>query len=170
MRCVQALGKLFAFRQTLGRHLLPTMSRMTPAQIIAIGEYLETDFDPSKLTVSQLLGVLSYHNIAYPTPYSKTKLVQLFNEELKPRSAKYKKERTKRASSVASDDGITDGLTGQPLNATRKVSSGLILFDLGSSNAKLRSASPEAFFKTLIAHSKRTRGPYDPYGETRSMS
>ncbi|TFK76484.1 hypothetical protein BDN72DRAFT_785421 [Pluteus cervinus] len=95
------------------------MSRMTSAQVITLGEYLEDGFDPTKLTVSQLLGVLNYHNITYPTPYSKTKLVQLFNEELKPRASKYKKERLKRENSLASDDGITDGVTGQPLNGNR---------------------------------------------------
>ncbi|TFK42618.1 Man1-Src1p-C-terminal domain-containing protein [Crucibulum laeve] len=91
------------------------MSRLTSAQVIAMGDYLEPDFDPASLTVSQLLGVLGYHNIRYPTPYSKPKLVAVFNDEVKIRSAKFKKERLKKANSIASDDGITDGLTGQPL-------------------------------------------------------
>ncbi|KAF9451065.1 hypothetical protein P691DRAFT_808908 [Macrolepiota fuliginosa MF-IS2] len=90
-------------------------SRLTSAQIIALGEYLGPDFDPTTLTVSQLLGVLGYHNIAYPTPYSKPKLVQRFEEEIKTKATKLKKERLKKANSIASDDGITDGLTGKPL-------------------------------------------------------
>jgi hypothetical protein len=32
------------------------MSRMTAAQIITLGEYLEPDFDPATLTVNQLPG------------------------------------------------------------------------------------------------------------------
>ncbi|KAF8797989.1 hypothetical protein BYT27DRAFT_7203679 [Phlegmacium glaucopus] len=92
------------------------MSRLTSAQVISLGEYLGPDFDPNSLTVSQLLGVLGYHNVRYPTPYTKTKLVQLFNTEIKSRASKFKKERLKKENSIASDDGITDGLTGEPLN------------------------------------------------------
>jgi hypothetical protein len=97
------------------------MSRLTSAQIIAQGDYLEPDFEPSTLTVSQLLGVLGYHNVVYPTPYSKPKLIALFNAEIKPRTSKFKKERLKAEASIASDDGITDGHTGEPLGGGRKV-------------------------------------------------
>ncbi|KAI0321639.1 Man1-Src1p-C-terminal domain-containing protein [Amylostereum chailletii] len=93
------------------------MSRsMSAAQVIALGEYLDPDFDPSTLTVSQLLGVFGFHNIRYPTPYTKPKLVQLFNDELKPKVKKFKKERIKKENSIASDDGIKDGVTGEFLN------------------------------------------------------
>lgn len=98
------------------------MSRLTSAQVISLGEYLDTDFDPSTLTVSQLLGVLGFHNIRYPTPYTKRKLVQLFNDEIKTRSSKFKRERIKKKNSMASDDGIMDGVTGEPLNGKPKVS------------------------------------------------
>ncbi|KAG7092425.1 hypothetical protein E1B28_008781 [Marasmius oreades] len=91
------------------------MSRLTAAQVIALGEYLEPDFEPSTLTISQLLGILGYHNIVYPTPYSKPKLIQVFNEEVKRKASRFKKDRIKKANSIASDDGITDGLTGEPL-------------------------------------------------------
>ncbi len=93
------------------------MSRsMTAAQVIAHGEYLEPDFDPSALTVNQLLGVFGFHNIKYPTPYTKPKLVQLFNDEIKPKIKQFKKERVKKENSLASDDGIKDGITGRYLN------------------------------------------------------
>ncbi|KAJ7632581.1 Man1-Src1p-C-terminal domain-containing protein [Roridomyces roridus] len=92
------------------------MSRLTSAQIIAQGHYLESDFEPSSLTVSQLLGVLGYHNIVYPSPYSKPKLIALFNSEIKPRASKFKKERLKAEASIASEEGITDGHTGEPLS------------------------------------------------------
>ncbi|KAF9264714.1 hypothetical protein L218DRAFT_957919 [Marasmius fiardii PR-910] len=92
------------------------MSRLTAAQVIALGEYLEPEFEPSTLTISQLLGILGYHNIVYPTPYSKPKLIQVFNEEVKRKASKYKKDRIRKANSIASDDGITDGLTGEPLS------------------------------------------------------
>ncbi|KAF9227964.1 hypothetical protein BS17DRAFT_774547 [Gyrodon lividus] len=93
---------------------------LTAAQIISQGEYLDNEFDSNALTVSQLLGVLGYHNIRYPTPYTKAKLIQLFLDEIKPKAAKLRKERMKKENSIASDDGITDGLTGQPLNVGTK--------------------------------------------------
>ncbi|KAF9069674.1 Man1-Src1p-C-terminal domain-containing protein [Rhodocollybia butyracea] len=91
------------------------MSRLTAAQVIALGDYLEPDFEPSTLTISQLLGVLGFHNISYPTPYSKAKLVQVFNDEVKRRAVKFKKERLRKENSIASDDGIKDGVTGEYL-------------------------------------------------------
>ncbi|KAG9318445.1 hypothetical protein JVU11DRAFT_536 [Chiua virens] len=98
------------------------MSRsLTATQIISQGDYLDNDFDPNILTVSQLLGVLAHHQIRYPTPYTKAKLVQLFFDEIKPKAAKFRKEKLKRENSIASDDGITDGLTGRPLNADTKI-------------------------------------------------
>ena len=92
------------------------MSRsLTAAQVIGLGEYLNPNFDPSSLTVSQLLGVLGFHNIQYPTPYTKPKLVQLFSDEITAKSTKLKRERQKKELSLASDDGITDGVTGRPI-------------------------------------------------------
>lgn len=95
------------------------MSRLTSAQVISLGDYLEPDFEPSSLTVSQLLGVLGYHNVVYPSPYSKPKLIALFNTEIKPNASKFRKQRIKADASIASDDGITDGHTGEPLRKVR---------------------------------------------------
>jgi hypothetical protein len=98
------------------------MSRsLTAAQVIGLGEYLNPNFDPASLTVSQLLGVLGFHNIKYSTPYTKPKLVQLFNDEITVKSAKWRRERHKKEQSLASDDGITDGLTGRPISKETKV-------------------------------------------------
>jgi hypothetical protein len=98
------------------------MSRsLTAAQVIGLGEYLNPNFDPASLTVSQLLGVLGFHNIQYPTPYSKPKLIQLFTDEITAKSARLKRERHSKEKSLASDDGITDGLTGRPIGKETKV-------------------------------------------------
>lgn len=98
------------------------MSRsLTAAQVIGLGEYLNPNFDPASLTVSQLLGVLGFHNIQYPTPYSKPKLIQLFTDEITAKSARLKRERHSKEQSLASDDGITDGLTGRPIGKETKV-------------------------------------------------
>ncbi|KAI0306369.1 Man1-Src1p-C-terminal domain-containing protein [Multifurca ochricompacta] len=97
------------------------MSRsITAAQVIELGEYLNPDFDPSTLTVNQLLGVFGFHNIKYPTPFTKPRLVQLFNDEIKPKIKQYTKERIKKENSLASDDGIKDGVTGRYLNEDNK--------------------------------------------------
>ncbi|GJE95101.1 Man1-Src1p-C-terminal domain-containing protein [Phanerochaete sordida] len=97
------------------------MSRsLTSAQIIEQGEYLEPDFDAHSLTIAQLLGIFGFHGIMYPTPYTKPKLVAVFDEEIKTRADQFKHERLSRQNSQASDDGITDGLTGRPLNEERK--------------------------------------------------
>jgi hypothetical protein len=103
------------------------MSRLTASQVVDQGEYLSSDFDPSSLTVSQLLGVLGYHNIAYPTPYTKPKLVELFNNEIKSRASILVKERLKRKNSQASDEGIINGVTGQPLGETKVRFSAFVL-------------------------------------------
>jgi len=95
------------------------MSRLTSAQVIALGEYLKPDFEPATLTVPQLLGVFGYHNIRYPSPYTKAKLVQTFNQEIKPNASKFRREKLKKENSQASDDGIVDGVTGLPLTAAK---------------------------------------------------
>ncbi|KIJ69426.1 hypothetical protein HYDPIDRAFT_106037 [Hydnomerulius pinastri MD-312] len=99
---------------------MSSLRSLTATQIIGQGLYLNTDFDVDKLTVSQLLGILSYHNIRYPTPHTKPKLVQLFLDEIQPNAAKLRKDKLKRENSIASDDGITDGMTGRPLNGGTK--------------------------------------------------
>lgn len=96
------------------------MSRsLTAAQVIGLGEYLNSSFDPASLTVSQLLGVLGFHNIQYPTPYTKPKLVQLFRDEITSKATKLRRERVKKERSFASDDGITDGVTGRPIGESK---------------------------------------------------
>ncbi|KAJ7468821.1 hypothetical protein B0H11DRAFT_2238669 [Mycena galericulata] len=84
-------------------------------EIIKKGRYLEPDFHASSLTISQLLGVLHYHNIVCTPPPRKSKLVGLFDAEIKPKALQFKEERLKVV--IASAEGIIDGHTGQPLKA-----------------------------------------------------
>ena len=51
-------------------------------------EYLTPSFDPATLTVPRLRSILLAHDITYPSSAKKPQLVQLFNEELKPRARK----------------------------------------------------------------------------------
>ena len=104
------------------------MSRaLTAAQVIEKGDYLRPDFDPSTLTISQLLGVFGFHNIDFPSPYTKGKLVQVFHDALRPHVARLQRERLSRQNSLASDDGITDGVTGRPIGDGRRVRGGMPL-------------------------------------------
>ena len=96
-------------------------TKLSTAEIIARGEYLEPDFNPASLTVAHLLGIFGFHNVKYPSQYTKAKLVELFNSEIKPKADNYSAERLSRQNSQASDEGIKDGVTGRALNGGRKV-------------------------------------------------
>ncbi|KAI0341703.1 hypothetical protein BDW22DRAFT_1429817 [Trametopsis cervina] len=96
------------------------MSKLSTSEIIARGEYLEPDFNPASLTVAQLLGILGFHGVKYPSQHTKGRLVQLYNDEIKTKATKFKKERLSRQNSQASDEGIKDGVTGEALNAGRR--------------------------------------------------
>ncbi|KAF8325699.1 hypothetical protein F5887DRAFT_1072495 [Amanita rubescens] len=87
-------------------------SRRTTSQIISLGQYLDADFDPTSLTVPQMLGILLYHKVKYPTRYSKKELVHIFNSKIKPRSAVFKNERITQENVTGGNCGIKDGLTG----------------------------------------------------------
>mgnify|MGYP003365582556 CR=1 FL=1 len=67
-------------------------------------EYLRSDFDASKLTVPKLRLILIDQDIKYPSSANKSKLVELFNDEVKPKAAQLL-EQYKKAS-VANSSGI----------------------------------------------------------------
>lgn len=91
------------------------MSRLSASEVINRGDYLQPDFEPSTLTIPHLLSVLTYHGIKYPSPHTKAKLIEVFNNELKPRSAQLLKERQIRDRKKPSHEGIFDGHTGQAI-------------------------------------------------------
>ena len=68
-------------------------------------EYLSPTFDPSSLTVPRLRAILVSHDIPYPSSAKKPQLIDIFTQELVPRSRKIlaARSRTKRTSK-----GITD--------------------------------------------------------------
>lgn len=92
------------------------MPPRSSAQVIESGEYLQPGFDANTLTMPHLLSIFTFHQIQFPVPYSKSRLVETFNEQVKPRAAQLRQERLKREGSVASSRGITDGLTGRSLS------------------------------------------------------
>ncbi len=90
------------------------MPQRTTTDVINLGQYLEPDFDPTSLTIPLLFGILSYHNVKYPTSCSKRELVKLFNDKIKSRSTELRTERNQNTHELDSE-GITDGLTGASL-------------------------------------------------------
>ena len=68
-------------------------------------EYLTPGFDPSILKVPRLRSILVAHDIQYPSSAKKSQLIDIFNDQLVPRSRKIlaARSRTKRTSK-----GITD--------------------------------------------------------------
>lgn len=68
-------------------------------------EYLQPSFDPSSVTMPRLRNVLMTHDIQYPASAKKTQLVDIFNQELKPKARKLlaARDKVRRTSK-----GITD--------------------------------------------------------------
>ncbi|KAL8848546.1 MAG: hypothetical protein Q9221_006435 [Calogaya cf. arnoldii] len=58
-------------------------------------EYLAPSFDPATLTVLKLRNILFSHDITVPSSAKKPQLIQLFNQELKPRSRKILADRSR---------------------------------------------------------------------------
>ena len=94
------------------------MSRPTTSQIIAKGEYLQPSFDPKSLTIPHLIGIFAYHGVAFPAQHNKAKLVEIFNENIKKNAPNLMKQRLERQETMASEDGILDGVTGNPIVST----------------------------------------------------
>lgn len=82
-------------------------------------EYLSPSFDPATLTVPKLRSILLSHDITYPASAKKPQLIELFNQELKPRSRKIlaARSRIRRTSRGITDmpssrEGTVDGENG----------------------------------------------------------
>jgi hypothetical protein len=100
---------------------------LTTTQVLQNGDYLSRDFDPSSLTVPQLLGILTYHNIRCAMPYRKGTLIEVFKGLITTQSAALKAEHQKQQDSMPSVDGITDGFTGKLIR--QQVRSAVINFN-----------------------------------------
>jgi hypothetical protein len=68
-------------------------------------EYLEPGFEPTSLTVPRLRSIFVTHDISYPANAKKSQLVQIFEDEVKPRA---KKILSTRARARRTSRGITD--------------------------------------------------------------
>jgi hypothetical protein len=68
-------------------------------------EYLEPGFQPASLTIPRLRSIFVTHDIAYPATAKKADLIQIFEDEIRPRAKKivFARARARRTSK-----GITD--------------------------------------------------------------
>ena len=58
-------------------------------------EYLTPGFDPTSLTVPRLRAIFVSHDIQYPASAKKAQLIQIFNDQLVPRSGRLRAARTR---------------------------------------------------------------------------
>lgn len=101
------------------------MSKLSSQDVIDRGNYLETGFDPSTLTVIYLRAILQNHDVGFPSNASKAQLIKAFQENIVPNAKKYKKARTQNAAIPSDASDILDGETGEPLEpprTTRRIS------------------------------------------------
>ena len=76
-------------------------------------EYLSPSFDPSTLVVPRLRAILVSHDIPYPSSAKKAQLIEIFNEQLVPKSRKILAARTRMR---RTSKGITDMPSSQESN------------------------------------------------------
>jgi len=88
---------------------------VTASDLINQGDYLREGYDPTRLTIPLLTGILSHHNV-HLQARDKASLVRAFRDHISPQKAKLSRERIARAETKASDEGITDGMTGKQVN------------------------------------------------------
>ena len=92
------------------------MSRRTAADVIALGDYLQDGFEAKSLTIPQLLGVLNFHEIKFPSQHNKGTLVQIFNDNIQPNAANLRQQRDQIANKSPNGKEIRDGVTGKYIN------------------------------------------------------
>lgn len=90
------------------------MVRQTTSEIITEGDYLNQGFDPTALVISQLTGILAYHQIQSPAKANKDTLIEIFNREVKGNGERLRLQRLHMQQVPASTDGIVDA-TGNPI-------------------------------------------------------
>ncbi|KAJ7875098.1 hypothetical protein B0H13DRAFT_2279841, partial [Mycena leptocephala] len=86
------------------------------SDILSEREYLLKDFDPNRLSVSVLAGVLAFHAIEIPSKRNKKELVTLWKLNITERRVKLLKEHDARQNIKPSSEGILDGITGKPVS------------------------------------------------------
>ena len=84
------------------------MSKLSSQDVIERGDYLETGFDPSSLTVVYLRAILQYHDVSFPSNAVKGQLIKLFQENIVPNARKYKKVHRNNAAMPSDGSDIVD--------------------------------------------------------------
>lgn len=69
----------------------------------------------SMFTISNLIGLFSYHRTEYPSQHNKGKLIGIFIAQIKANGRKLRWERLETQETTASEGGTVDGATGVPI-------------------------------------------------------
>ncbi|KZO95171.1 hypothetical protein CALVIDRAFT_564954 [Calocera viscosa TUFC12733] len=87
--------------------------RISTTELLISLLYLESDFDPSTLTVPQLTGLLQAHDVDTRVASNKAGLVALFKSEIAANRASILAKKRKEQAKSPRANGIRDGVTGQ---------------------------------------------------------
>ena len=147
-------------------------------------EYLSPNFDPSSLTVPRLRGILVSHNVNYPASAKKSQLIEIFTNEVVPRSRKIlaAQSRIRRTSkgitdmpssqegTIAGDEDEENGsMPPPPAPSTTKRKSRKSTRAVSDENAPEASTSngrPSSSRKRSGKHARQSDTETDPDGET----
>jgi hypothetical protein len=80
--------------------------RKSTTQVIEDGTYLDPLFDPRTLTVSQLNGLLMFHEVDFPSNLRKSALLVVYDNHIGSHLEELKEERRKRDRVAPSCEGI----------------------------------------------------------------
>ena len=147
-------------------------------------EYLSPNFDPASLTVPRLRAVLVSHDIKYPASAKKSQLIEIFTNELVPRSRKIlaAQSRIRRTSkgitdmpssqegTVTADEDEENGSMPPPPvpSTTRRTSrkSTRAVSDENTPEASTSNGRPSNSRKRSSKHARQSDTETDPDGET----
>lgn len=148
-------------------------------------EYLSPNFDPASLTVPRIRAILVSYDINYPASAKKPQLIEIFTNELVPRSRKIlaAQSRIRRTSQGITDmpssqegtnDGDEDEETGSMLpppvpSTTKRKSrkSTRAVSDDNTPEAPTSNGRPSSSRKRSSKHARQSDTETDPDGETR---
>lgn len=117
--------------------------------------YLDPEFDPNQLTVPRLRSVLLKHNVQYPPSAKKSVLLDLFNDEVVPQSAKLLRS---QARTKPSTRGIEDVPSSQETSTTDEAEEETLVPppSVRRTTRRTRGTTEEAAQKTPVATRRKT--------------
>ncbi|KAG7660830.1 uncharacterized protein J8A68_005647 [[Candida] subhashii] len=87
-----------------------------------MSEHLQEGFDPKSLKVAQLRNILNLHNIEYPSNAKKQQLVDLFHENITPKSGELLRDYNERANKISGEGIVNMGGSGSVMKENEIIS------------------------------------------------